>query len=106
MRKLLPAALLILLIAAVALAQSSKTPTIEQSLSMKSVASPRISPDGRFVAYQAQETNWEENAFENEIWVTVVATGERYQLTNAKKSSLNPQWSRDSRRLAFISDRD
>jgi len=106
MRKPVPVTLLVLFFASFALAQSSKTPTLEQSLSMKSVASPRISPDGRLVAYQVQETNWEENAFENEIWITVVATGERYQLTNAKKSSTNPQWSWDSKRLAFVSDRD
>jgi dipeptidyl aminopeptidase/acylaminoacyl peptidase len=106
MRKPVPVILLVLFLASFALAQSSKTPTLEQSLSMKSVASPRISPDGRFVAYQVQETNWEENAFENEIWIAVVATGERYQLTNAKKSSTNPQWSWDSKRLAFVSDRD
>src|SRR5215210_4857106 len=83
-------------------AQAGKTPTIEQSLNLKSAAGPRISPDGRLVAYQVQETNWEENAFENEIWIAVVATGERYQLTNAKKSSTSPQWSPDSKRLAFI----
>jgi dipeptidyl aminopeptidase/acylaminoacyl peptidase len=106
MRRLVPVALLVLFLAALALAQSSKTPTIEQSLGMKSVGSPRISPDGRLVAYQVQETNWEENAFENEIWITIIATGERYQLTNAKKSSTNPQWSWDSKRLAFVSDRD
>ena len=106
MKKLGSAALLIWLLAALAFAQSGKTPTVEQSLNMKNVNSPRISPDGRLVAYQVQETNWEENAFENEIWVTNVATGERYQLTNAKKSSTNPQWSWDSKRLAFVSDRD
>jgi dipeptidyl aminopeptidase/acylaminoacyl peptidase len=106
MRNLVSTALLVLLLVGAALAQPGKTPTIEQSLSMKSAAGPRISPDGKFVAYQVQETNWEENAFENEIWITIVASGERYQLTNGKKSSTSPQWSPDSKRLAFISDRD
>ncbi len=84
----------------------AQTPTIEQSLNLKSVGVPRISPDGRYVAYQIQKTNWEENAFETEIWMSVTATGECYRLTNARKSSSNPQWAPDSRRLAFISDRD
>src|SRR5450432_3216319 len=84
----------------------SQTPTIEQSLSLKSAGSPRISPDGRFVAYTVGETNWEENAFETQIWMAMTATGERYQLTHAKKSSSDPRWSPDSKRLAFLSDRD
>ncbi len=83
-----------------------RTPTIDQSLNLKTASTPRISPDGRFVAYQVQEPNWTENAFENEIWIANTATGERYQLTNAKKSSSGPQWSPDGRRLAFISDRE
>ena len=88
------------------IAMASQTPTIEQSLNLKSASGPRISPDGRYVAYQVQRTNWDENAFETEIWIAVTSTGESYRLTNAKKSSSNPQWSPDSKRLAFISDRD
>src|ERR1044071_9199474 len=83
-----------------------QTPTVDQSLELKSAFGPRISPDGRFIAYQVQETNWTENAFETEIWIAVTATGERYQLTNRKKSSNSPQWSPDTKRIAFASDRD
>src|SRR5258705_12721705 len=61
----------------------AQTPTIEQSLDLKSVGGPRISPDGRYVAYQVQKTNWEENAFETEIWMGGTATGEWYRLPNA-----------------------
>lgn len=96
----------LLLIFAFAVFASGQTPTIDQSLNMKTAGGPRISPDGRYVAYQVQETNWEDNAFETEIWIAVTSTGERYQLTNAKKSSSNPQWSPDSKRIAFVSDRD
>lgn len=103
MKKALFSFLLTLILSSFAFSQ---VPTIEQSLSMKSVSTPRISPDGRFVAYQVQETNWTDNAFETEIYIANLATGERYQLTNAKKSSFAPTWSPDSKRLAFISDRD
>lgn len=99
-------ALALLLISVSPLAGIAQTPTIEQSLNLRSASGPRISPDGRYVAYQVQKTNWEENAFETEIWIAATATGERYQLTNSKKSNTNPQWSPDSKRIAFISDRD
>ncbi len=53
-----------------------------------------------------QQANWEEDEFVQQIWVAMIATGERYQLTSAKKSSQNPKWSPDSKRLAFASERD
>jgi dipeptidyl aminopeptidase/acylaminoacyl peptidase len=90
-------------LAVTALAQ---TPTIDQSLGMKSVSGAEISPDGRYVAYTVQETNWDENEFVSQIWIASVATGEKYQLTSGKKSSQNPVWSLDSKRIAFVSDRD
>jgi dipeptidyl aminopeptidase/acylaminoacyl peptidase len=89
-----------------ALAAAAATPTIDQSLGMKSVGGAQISPDGRYVAYTVQQTNWEENEFVQQIWIALTATGERYQLTSGKKSSSGPVWAPDSRRLAFVSDRD
>src|ERR1041385_1445927 len=84
----------------------AQTPTIGQSLSMKSAQDAEISPDGKYVAYTVQQANWDENDFAQQIWVAVAATGERYQLTSGKKSSQGPRWSPDSKRLAFTSDRD
>jgi dipeptidyl aminopeptidase/acylaminoacyl peptidase len=85
---------------------AAQTPTIDQSLNLKTAGSPRISPDSRFIAYTVSETNWDDNAFETQIWMAMTATGEHYQLTHAKKSSSDPRWSPDSKRLAFLSDRD
>ncbi len=82
------------------------TPTIDESLAMKSVAGAQISPDGRYVAYIVNQTNWDDDEFVQQIWIALPATGERYQLTGGKKNSNAPQWSPDSRRLAFLSDRD
>lgn len=107
MRKATFALLLLSVVSVTSFAVSaSQTPTIEQSLNLKSAGGPRISPDGKYVAYQVQKTNWEENAFETEIWIAVTATGESYRLTNSKKSSTNPQFAPDSKRLAFVSDRE
>lgn len=96
----------LLLFSSGAFAAGLATPTIDQSLSMKSVSGAQISPDGRYVAYVVAQTNWEENDFVQQIWISQTSTGERYQLTSGKKSSTAPQWSPDSRRLAFVSDRD
>ncbi|HEX3746620.1 MAG TPA: S9 family peptidase [Bryobacteraceae bacterium] len=94
------------LLFAFAILAPAQTPTIDQSLSMKSVGGAQISPDGKYVAYTIQEANWDENEFVTQIWIAVPATGEHYALTRGKKSSSGPQWSPDSHRLAFTSDRD
>jgi len=87
------------------LALPKVAPTVDQVLSLKRVASPQLSPDGRSVAYTVRETNWDDNAYETEIWIANADTGAVRQLTNAKKSSRSPAWSPDGSKLAFISDR-
>ena len=85
--------------------KASTTPTIDQSLEWKSAFNPRISPDGRRVVYEVQKANWEENAFDRNLWIVDVATGESHALTSAKKSSTNAAWSSDGKWIAFLSDR-
>jgi dipeptidyl aminopeptidase/acylaminoacyl peptidase len=96
-------ALSTLFLAAAAAAQTA--PTIDRLIELKRAGSPVISPDGRFVAYTVSEANWDENAYETEIWLADTQTGATRQLTNAKKSSNAPAWSPDGHWLAFGSDR-
>ena len=83
----------------------STVPTIDQSLEWQAAFDPRISPDGKRVVYEVQKTNWEENAFERNLWIGDVVSGETHALTTAKKSSTNPAWSPDRKWIAFLSDR-
>ena len=92
--------------AVLAQAPANGVPTIDQSLEdTRGASSPRLSPDGHRVAYEVQRTNWDDNAFERDIWIADVATGHAHPLTTGKKSSVSPRWSPDGHWIAFLSDR-
>jgi dipeptidyl aminopeptidase/acylaminoacyl peptidase len=102
------AVVVVLLVSLAAVAQTPvpmRVPTIDQSLEMRSVSAPRISPDGRHVVYAQTRTNWEANAFETDLWLADVGTGETRLLTVAAKSSSDADWSPDGKWIAFLSDR-
>src|SRR5690242_6854854 len=83
-------------------AQSSTSPSIDDLINLKRAGAPAISPDGSQVAYTLRETNWDENAYETEIWLGHSTTGQPHQLTNAHKSSTQPAFSPDGASLAFV----
>ena len=86
-------------------AQDLKVPTYEQVIELKRPAATAMSPDGTVVAFTVSETNWDDNAYETEIFLAPAKGGEPVQLTRAKKSSTSPGWSPDGQWLAFVSDR-
>ena len=47
---------------------AQKVPTIDQSLEMRSVGAPKISPDGKHVVYEETRTNWDANAFQRTVY--------------------------------------
>jgi Tol biopolymer transport system component len=86
--------------------QVAGVPSIDDVISLKRVGSPAISPNGQQIAFTIRETNWDDNAYETEIWLADAATGQSRQLTNARKSSSAPAFSPDGAWLGFVSDRD
>jgi dipeptidyl aminopeptidase/acylaminoacyl peptidase len=99
------ASLALCALSSAAIAQG-KVPTIDDLITMKTLAGSRISPDGKWVAYGVSETDWTQDSYITQLWVANVATGERRQITTHPKGAGNPQWSPDSKWLSFTSTRE
>lgn len=82
-----------------------RAPSIEEVLSLRSPGNVAISPDGRHVAYTVGTTDWENNRYDREIWLSKDG-GQPFQLTRtADGSSGGPVWSPDGQWIAFTAKR-
>ena len=79
----------------------------ELQMSVRTVGSPRVSPDGKRVVYTVVDavTTPDRSEFVTQIWLATTDGKQNYQITFADKSSGNPKWSPDGSRIAFISNR-
>jgi len=80
--------------------------TIDDHFKLKRVGNPRISPDGKWVAYTVSSTDLEKNESKTRIWKISVANGEAIPMTAEEHSSSLPKWSPDGKYFSFLSARN
>src|ERR1700683_1463577 len=74
---------------------------------LERVSDPRVSPAGRFVAYNVRSTDWDGTRGLNALWV--LERGSAHSpprlIRDQEKSATSPRWSADGRWLYFLSSR-
>jgi dipeptidyl aminopeptidase/acylaminoacyl peptidase len=79
--------------------------TLDDLFAMRRVSDPRISPDGRSVAYVLTKVDMEKNATLSTIWLAAADGAAPRQLTGGPKHDRHPRFSPDGRKMLFESDR-
>jgi dipeptidyl aminopeptidase/acylaminoacyl peptidase len=84
----------------------SRSITIEDLYAIKFLSRPRISPDGKRVAFVATNIDQRKHEYRSSIWVVPTAGGEARRFSGGTANAHSPCWSPDGRWLAFVSDRE
>jgi len=100
------AARALLCLALAAPAARAATPfTATEMMRLGRLSDPQPSPDGRLVAFARTEIDLAGGRRNSDIWLVPVAGGAPRRLTTDPASDSRPRWSRDGRRVAFLSTR-
>ena len=104
------AALLTALLSASAIAVPPEAPprvlTGDDLFNLEAASDPQISPDGKSIAYVRRSNDIMIDRPRSSIWLIDVASGTQTPLVAGPGSHVQPRWSPDGSRLAYLSNAD
>lgn len=97
---------LLLLFALGSIAQAQRALTIEDLFACRRIAEATVAPDGNWIAFTLQTVDLANNSSKRAIYLIKPDGTEQRQFTPSEHNSWAPQWSPDSKQLAFLSNRN
>ena len=94
------------LFAALPAAQSPRLLDKDTFFDMEGVSSPAISPDGKQVVFGREWVDTVKDQSRSNLWITDIEGSRVRELTRGSWRDTAPSWAPDSKRVAFLSDRD
>ena len=95
--------IVLFLITIEAVSQVTERPfNINDAISLKTVRSPQISPDGKWIAFTVSELNLEKDKSETRVWIIPAVGGDAIVMTSKDYSAGQPRWSPDNKHLSFL----
>ncbi len=87
------------------LGQKNASITFEQWLSLKQAGAPLVSPDGKYILYTVTSTDWANNGYDSEIWLSKDGAAPVQLTRTIKGSSSAAAFTPDSKYVSFLADR-
>ena len=88
-----------------AAAQAQQALKFEDLASMRRIGAPKVSPDGKWIAYDASTIDLAANVRKSAIYLVPAAGGDSKQLTDGTKQDEGPAWSPNGKTIAYVSNR-
>ena len=96
---------LVVLFAAASLTAQKQPFDVQALLKLARIQEPALAPDGKTVAFTVQTVDLAQNTKPKQIYTVPLYGGSPRQITTQGTDNERPEWSPDSKQIAFISDR-
>lgn len=90
---------------ATAHAQTQRAISPRDVYRLRDVGSPRISPDGAWIAYTVTTVDSAKDKSDTDVWMVSWDGTRTLRMTSSPEGEGNPRWSSDNRFLSFVSGR-
>jgi dipeptidyl aminopeptidase/acylaminoacyl peptidase len=95
----------LLFVLAASLAAQKQPFDVQALLKIARIQEPQLSPDGKTVAFTVQTVDLAQNTKPKQIYTVPLNGGSPHAITTQGTDNERPEWSPDSKQIAFISDR-